>query len=143
MRVLHQFITATSLLALVACASSPDKMGAADVSPIQFQNYDCTQIASESDRIGRRVNVLYDQLKKEANADAWQMGVGMVLFWPALFFLEGGDGPQATEYRQLKGEYEALQRTSIVKKCGLDFRDFDAEFKAKAKTDKPVNQETR
>jgi len=146
MRQISSFVSAplAAAIILTGCATSPDKMGATDVSPIQYQKYDCEQIGSESDRIGRRVNVLYDQLKAESKADAWQAGIGIVLFWPALFFLEGGDGPQATEYRQLKGEYEALQRTSSQKKCGLEFRDLDAELKNRAKADaqKPsVNQE--
>lgn len=138
------FATPLSAAVLLAgCASNPDKLGAVDVSPIQYQNYDCGQIASESDRISRRVNVLYDQLKKEANADAWQTGIGIVLFWPALFFLEGGDGPQATEYRQLKGEYEALQRVSTQKRCGLEFRNLDADLKARAKADTPSKETPR
>lgn len=95
----------------------------------------------ESDRVGRRVNSMYDQLRREANADAWQTGVGLVLFWPALFFLEGGDGPEAAEYRQLKGEYEALQSVSVAKKCGLEFRDLDAELKARAAKEKAQQQE--
>ena len=47
------------------------------------------------------------------------MGVGLILFWPALFFLEGGDGPEAQEYARLKGEREAIERSSIKKKCTL------------------------
>ena len=47
------------------------------------------------------------------------MGVGLILFWPALFALEGGDGPDAEEYRRLKGEVDALQTVSVKKKCGF------------------------
>lgn len=39
------------------------------------------------------------------------MGVGLVLFWPALFFLAGDD--QKEELARLKGEYEALEKASI------------------------------
>lgn len=46
------------------------------------------------------------------------MGIGLVLFWPALFFLEGGDGPQALRYQQLKGEAVVLERVGTEKKCG-------------------------
>jgi hypothetical protein len=49
------------------------------------------------------------------------MGVGLVLFWPTLFFLEGGDGADAAEYKRLRGEYEALQEASVHKKFGLKF----------------------
>jgi hypothetical protein len=60
-------------------------------------------------------------LDKKSSNDNAQMGVGLVLFWPALFFLEGGDGADAVEYRRLRGEYEALQKVSVQKRCHLQF----------------------
>ncbi len=50
------------------------------------------------------------------------MGVGLVLFWPTLFFLEGGDGPEAAEYARLKGERDAIEKVSIQKKCAIEFK---------------------
>ena len=44
--------------------------------------------------------------------------VGMVLFWPSLFFL-GGTKEQESQYAQLRGEYQALEQVSIQKKCML------------------------
>ena len=113
-------------LALSACASSPDKMTAMSVSTLSYESYDCDQIAAESQRVERRVSELYGQLKKTADNDSAQMAVGLILFWPTLFFLEGGDGPEAAEYRRLKGEYEALQKVSVQKKCGLEFQTMEA-----------------
>lgn len=75
----------------------------------------------EVDRVERQVNDLYYRLDKKAGNDAAQMGIGLVLFWPALFFLEGGDGPEAAEYSRLKGEMQALEKVAIKKKCGIDF----------------------
>lgn len=105
---------------LGACASNPDDIDAAYVSPIKYQNYDCDQLGVEMDYVGQRTTKLYQRLKDEREADNWQMGVGLVLFWPALFWLEGGDGPEAAEYAQLKGEYEALRDMSVSKKCGIE-----------------------
>jgi hypothetical protein len=45
------------------------------------------------------------------------MGVGLVLFWPALFFLEGGDGALQSEYALLKGKYEAATTQHSRKNC--------------------------
>jgi len=104
---------------IVGCASNPDKIDAAYVSPLKYERYDCRQIAMEMDHVGRRTEELYHRLEKERNADNWQMGIGLALFWPALFFLEGGDGPEAAEYAQLKGEYEALRVNSVEKRCGI------------------------
>ena len=105
---------------LVACASNPDDIDAAYVSPLKYKDYDCDQLAMEMDYVGQRTTKLYQRLKDERTADNWQMGVGLVLFWPALFALEGGDGPEAAEYAQLKGEYEALRDNAVTKKCGID-----------------------
>lgn len=104
---------------LAACASKPEDIGTQYVSPLQYQHYDCQQISMEMQRISTRVSELAGQLDKKASNDAAQMGVGLVLFWPALFFLEGGDGPQAQEYSRLKGEFDALEKTAIEKKCSI------------------------
>jgi hypothetical protein len=108
-------------LMLSACASSPDKIPASSVSTLQYQGYNCKQIALELDRVERKVNDLYYRLDKRAGNDSAQMAVGLILFWPALFFLEGGDGPEAAEYGRLRGELEALETVSIRKKCGIKF----------------------
>ncbi len=123
---------------LAACASNPDKIDAAYVSPLKYKDYDCSQIAMEMDHVARRTTKLYARLKSERNADNWQMGIGLVLFWPSLFFLEGGDGPEAAEYAQLKGEHEALRVSSVQKKCGIESKSpeqiiKEAEEKEKAK----------
>ena len=107
------------LFALTACASNPDKIDAAYVSPLKYKDYDCNQLAMEMDHVGQRTTKLYQRLKKERNNDNWQMGVGF-LFWPVWLALEGGDGPEATEYAQLKGEYEALRENTVANKCGFE-----------------------
>jgi hypothetical protein len=115
-------ILLVGLVVVAGCASNPDKIDAAYVSPLKYKDYDCDQIAMEMDHVENRTNTLYQNLQKERKADNWQMGIGLVLFWPTLFALEGGDGPQAAEYSQLKGEYEALRQTSVQKKCGIESR---------------------
>jgi hypothetical protein len=104
-------------LCLSACASNPDKIASSYVSPMQYADYSCKQVALEMTNVSRRVSELYGALDAEASADTAQMAVGLVLFWPALFFLEGGDGPQAAEYARLKGEREALEDVAIQKNC--------------------------
>jgi hypothetical protein len=74
----------------------------------------------EMDHVSHRTVDLYYSLDKKASNDAAQMGAGLILFWPALFFLEGGDGPEAAEYSRLKGEFEALRTVSVQRRCELD-----------------------
>lgn len=103
-------------LSLSACATSPDKISASYVSPLQYQGYDCNQIRMELLRIGQRVDQVTGQQRREASNDAWAMGVGLVLFWPALFFLAGGNDKKE-ELGRLKGEYDALQAAAVQKQC--------------------------
>jgi hypothetical protein len=45
------------------------------------------------------------------------LGVDLVLFWPALFFMPGKDNEE--ELGRLKGEYEALKSAAIEKGCDV------------------------
>ena len=107
-------------ITIVSCASSASEISAAYVSPTKYMNYDCSQINMEKSEVERRVNELYYKVEKRAKNDRAAMGVGMVLFWPSLFFLKG-DSPEAAEYAQMKGEYDALRSISVQKKCGTGF----------------------
>ncbi len=118
---MKKIITSCVILTLSACASNPDKMVTAYISPIKYESYTCRQIASEQETISGRTVDLYNRLKKERSADNWQMGVGLLVLWPTLFFLEGGDGVEASEYSRLKGEYEALRQANLQKSCDLNF----------------------
>ena len=105
---------------IAGCATQPSDLPTTYVSPNQYQNYSCEQITMEMNRTSRKANELQARLKKDADNDAAQMAVGIIIFWPALFFLEGGDGPEAAEYSRLKGEFEALEEVSVQKKCGVE-----------------------
>ncbi len=111
-------ITLTAFL-LAGCASQPEELKSQYVSPLQYKEYNCDQIAGEMQRTSRRINDMFLSLKKTADDDSAQVGIGLILFWPTLFFLEGGDGQEAVEYGRLKGEYEALEMVSIEKKCSI------------------------
>lgn len=103
-------------IALTGCATASKDIAANYVSPMQFQSYDCEQLASETQRVQFRVNQLGGRLDQAASNDKAIVGVGMILFWPALFAL-GGTKQQEAEYSRLKGEYDAVQQSAIVKKC--------------------------
>lgn len=102
---------------LTGCASQPDKIATQYVSPSQYQNHDCEQLAGEMTRVSKRASELQSSIKKDADNDTAQMTVGLILFWPALFFLEGGDGAAANEFARLKGERDALETAAVMRKC--------------------------
>lgn len=102
--------------ALSGCATSSSNIAASYTSPMQYQAYDCAQLAGEAQRIHGRVNQLAGRLDEAASNDKLLVGVGMVLFWPALFAL-GGTKQQEADYARLKGEYDAVQQAQIARSC--------------------------
>jgi hypothetical protein len=106
-------------MGIYGCASDPKDIEAQYVSTSAYQDFDCEQISAESRRVSRRVSELFRNLDEIRSTDETQMAVGMILVWPALFFLEGGDGPQAAEYARLKGEIDALETVAIAKDCDM------------------------
>jgi hypothetical protein len=88
---------------------------------LTYEDYNCKQIGGELERVSRRVNELASQVDSRASGDTAKMTVGLILLWPTLFFIHG-NGPEAQEYGRLKGEYETLEKVSIQKECGYEFK---------------------
>jgi hypothetical protein len=110
-------VSLVTVLILGGCASKSTNIPAAYVSPNEYASYSCPTLENEMRDISQRVATITGQVDKEASADSWQMGVGLVLFWPALFFLEGGDGALQADYALLKGKYEAASTQYNRKDC--------------------------
>jgi len=108
------------LLAMTAgCASSSKEIKAAYVSPMTYEGFTCQQLIDENNRIQLRISEVAGTVDKRASGDKTKMDVGLILFWPTLFFLKG-DGPEAQELSRLKGEHEALEQAYIKKQCSAD-----------------------
>lgn len=114
-------IVATALaLACGACAKRADKVAPSYVSPLVYDNFDCSQLAAEGARLSVTASKLAGVQDKQAKNDAVAMGVGLVLFWPSLFFIKGGKKNEA-ELAQVRGQMNALEQAAIAKKCGIQF----------------------
>lgn len=109
-------VVLSAAIALTGCATASKDIAGNYVSPMQYQSYDCEQITGEAQRIQVRANQIAGRLDEAASNDKAIAGVGIVLFWPALFAL-GGTKQQEAEYARLKGEYDAVQQAAIAKKC--------------------------
>ena len=101
----------------MGCATKSENISAAYVSPLQYQAYTCDQLRQELIRVKRKVLEVSGQQDHEATKDAVAFTVGMVLFWPALFFMIGKD--KKAELSNLKGEYDAIENMAIQKNCEL------------------------
>ena len=110
------FVLAISFV-MSGCATKSTNISATYVSPNEYASYSCSTLENEMRDISQRVATITGQVDKKASDDAWQMGVGLVLFWPALFFLEGGDGTLQSDYALLKGKYEAVSTQYNRKGC--------------------------
>lgn len=111
-------VTFTAIAFLTGCATASKDIAGTYVSPVMYQAYDCQQIAAETARLETRVTQLGGRLDQAASNDKAIAGVGIVLFWPALFAL-GGNKAQEAEFATLKGQADALNTASIEKKCGM------------------------
>ncbi|MCB1520708.1 MAG: hypothetical protein KDJ37_09040 [Hyphomicrobiaceae bacterium] len=107
--------------AISGCASSSSKVMAQYISPMQYNNYSCAQLADEGQRVSARAAQLAGVQDQKASNDAVATGVAIVLFWPAAF-LVGGDDQTTAELGRLKGEFETIEKVSVQKNCGHQFR---------------------
>lgn len=111
-------LVAASLLA--GCATPPKDIAPAYVSTGLYQNLSCDQLRQEAEGVSSRAAAAYGVQDKNRSQDAAMTGVGMVLFWPALFFMKG-DGAAAADVARLKGEMQAIDQINRVKNCGIQF----------------------
>ena len=102
---------------LSGCATSPGRISAIYVSPLQYSSLSCEQIQQEMVRVSAKVREIAGIQQRKANKDAFALTIGLIIFWPALFFMMGGDKKQ--ELARLKGEYEALEQAAIRNNCGF------------------------
>lgn len=100
---------------LSACAKNADEVNASYVSSDRYANRSCDYLLEEEQRIRTKVAQLADDQDDAATRDAVATGVGLVLFWPALFLLAGGD--EENELASMKGEYEAITEQIDRKNC--------------------------
>ena len=108
-------------LVLTGCATSPENISAAYVSPLQYDTYSCPQLREEATRVSMRAAQAIGEQSDKATRDAVVTTVSAVVFWPALFFVKG-DGASAVEVARLKGEMQAVEQASIRKNCGITFQ---------------------
>ena len=136
-------ISISAQLGLAACAPSSQDVRPSYVSPLQYQGYSCRQIRSEMMVVARHVSEVSGSQDHHAGNDAAATAVGVVLFWPALFFLASKD--DRAELGRLKGEYDALEEAAIQKNCSVAkeieaARKMEEDRKAKDKAQQQQNQ---
>ena len=121
MKFLHSSAAIAAAITLTACATAPKDIAPAYVSPVLYQNLSCQQLAAEAARVSSAAAVASGQQEAQQGRDAVAVTTAVVLFWPALFFVQG-DKANAAEIARLKGEMQAIEQANISKGCGIQFQ---------------------
>jgi len=104
-----------SCFALISgCATRADNISASYVPTNIYNSQSCPQMKEEAVRLSYSAAAAVGRQNSAATRDTITTGVGLVLFWPALF-LNNGDGAKAAEVARLKGEMQALEQASARK----------------------------
>lgn len=103
---------------VAGCASRSSDIPATYVSPIQYQGYSCAQLREEALRVSSRAAIAAGAQDQNATNDAVATTAAVILFWPAAFMIKG-NGANAQEIAQLKGDMDAIEQANIQKKCGI------------------------
>ncbi len=122
------------------CATRSKNISASYVSPIEYSHLDCDQIRRELVRVNRRLTDISGKQNKEATKDAVALGVGLVVFWPALFFMMSSG--EKEEIARLKGKYEALETIAIEKRCGFSDELIEAQQQRSEMKRKSLDKKT-
>jgi hypothetical protein len=101
---------------LAGCATR-----AADVQPLagnpaEFQAWSCTRMHDEMDRVQQRAVELSWIVDERAGQHVVALGIGLMVFWPALLAMRP-DGDESAELARLKGRFEALQSATQRNGC--------------------------
>ncbi|HXD44110.1 MAG TPA: hypothetical protein VN655_03165 [Pseudolabrys sp.] len=115
------YIALAGAVLVAGCAKDADQVSATYISPVLYDNYTCAQLAEEAQRVSSRAAQATGVQDQKATNDKVAMGVGLIVFWPALLFTKGNDENTA-ELARLKGQMEAIEQASIKKKCGITFQ---------------------
>ena len=102
-------LTALIVLSLAACATNPDKIAAQHVSANDFDNLTCDQIQAEYARATSDLATLNKSMKSMHRTNVAAVTVGMILFWPALFFVKSKNQTNDQALAELKGRHAALE----------------------------------
>jgi hypothetical protein len=107
-------------LVLLGCAASSGNIQAQFVSPEKFQELSCQQIGAEGERVIRRVAEISGVDHSNEGSPPWPTAQQIVVHWPTPWLATSEE--ETTQLATLKGEFEALERASVLKRCSFHFK---------------------
>jgi hypothetical protein len=112
--LVRRFFIAASAAILAGCAASPESIGPAYVSPMNFRGWTCEQLAEEGQRLYSALQVASEKQRQAQNTDT----IGVLLVGLPLGSMTGQG--VAPEISRVRGEHEALYRVAVEKGCATD-----------------------
>ncbi|WP_201493711.1 hypothetical protein [Rubrivivax sp. A210] len=101
---------------LGACATRSAQVQPVAASAAEFAAWDCPRIDGELDRVQQRAAELAWAVDERAGNNIAALGLGVMVFWPALIAMRP-DGLEAADLARLKGRDEALRGVARDKAC--------------------------
>lgn len=108
MRVFTLLVATLVLAGCFNMPTQPSQITGAYVSGLQYEQYDCDKLTVEADSLSRRESQLaqaQEQRVKSSRMQAFWAGYGQ------------GDGIEATELANVRGEQEAVRKAIEAKGC--------------------------
>lgn len=118
MKLVHLAFASTAMAVLAGCSSAPksNEVAAAYVPTAQYQAMTCEQLVAEAEGIRRALPALSSSVDEHRkNQDGVEL-VTWILFWPAAFALDKGEG-KSSQLARAKGEYDAISLALRTKNC--------------------------
>ena len=106
------------LLIVAGCSSAKtaSEVLPSYVSSTQYTHMSCSSLRAEDLRLRRSAVNLGAAVDKDYKRDKTMEAVGWIIFWPALFAMDGNK-EEAAALAQVKGEAEAIRSAMISNRC--------------------------
>lgn len=127
---------ALASLALSACASTAHDVAAKPVPMSVYKTLQCQQLTIEYRRVSEHADKLADDIDQGVMAERIKMGVGVVLFWPALLLMNG-ETESHHQLAGLKGERQTLANSIKARKCPSNQQQVQTETQTRSNTGAP------
>ena len=115
---MKKIIILLTLFAVFSCstAQKSGEVQAARISVAPYLSMDCKALTTEQNSLLNQARALGAQVDSEFDSDKGLEVVTWVLFWPAVFWMDG-NAESAGQLSSIKGQLEAVQEAQKINKC--------------------------
>lgn len=110
LRIIFPSLAAALLGGCFNLATQPSQITPSYTSDLRYESYDCSRLAIELNTLARREDqlvVAQEQRRKSSKVQAFWLGFGQ------------GDGVEASELANVRGEKEAVRKAMDIKTCDV------------------------